>query len=107
VEVTIERVPVLSCPRYPAAGRKNVVSTDAPALARAGEESEWPREAAASPWLPESLDEGCRRTHPVRRRCTRQGRLHNECFYNGLCSPLGDTKRRDPADNGLHEDAAA
>jgi hypothetical protein len=99
VEVTIERVPVLSCPRYPAAGRKNVVSTDAPALARAGEESEWPREAAASPWLPESLDEGCRRTHPVR--------LHNECFYNGLCSPLGDTKRRDPADNGLHEDAAA
>ena len=76
-----------------------MVSTDALALARAGEESEWPREAAASPWLPESLDEGSRRTHPVR--------LHNECFYNGLCSPLGDTQRRYPADNGLHEDAAA
>ena len=49
-----------------------------------------------------SLDEAVRRGHLVRRYYTRQGQLHGECFYNGLCDPLDDTERRIRETAGLH-----
>ena len=41
-----------------------------------------------------SLDEAVREVRLLRRYHSRQGSLHGECFYNGLCDPLEDTERR-------------
>ena len=62
-------------------------ATDALILARTGEEPERTPETGAGLRLLESLDEAVRRAHLVRRYYTRQGQLHGECFYNGLCDP--------------------
>ena len=44
----------------------------------------------------EDQDEGVRRARLVRRYYTRQGHMHGECFYNGLCEPVEDTERMYP-----------
>ena len=36
---------------------------------------------------------------------SRQGSLHGECFYNGLCDPLEDTERRISKISGYIDDA--
>ena len=53
----------------------------------------------------ESLDEAVREAHLVRRYYTRQGSLHGECFYNGLCDPIEDTERRVRETSDYIEDA--
>ena len=40
------------------------------------------------------MDEAVREVRLLRRYHSRQGSLHGECFYNGLCDPLEDTERR-------------
>ena len=42
----------------------------------------------------ESLHPGVRRARLVRRSYTRQGHLHGDCFYAGLCDPIDETERR-------------
>ena len=41
-----------------------------------------------------SLDEAVREARLLRRYYSRQGSLHGECFYNGLCDLLEETERR-------------
>ena len=69
-------------------------ATDALVLARTGEEPE--RTPATSRALMElaAADEGVRQARLVARYYTRQGQLHGECFYLGLCEPVEDTDRR-------------
>ena len=69
-------------------------ATDALVLARTGEEPERTPETGSGLRFLEDQDEGIRRAHLVRRYYTRQGQLHGECFYNGLCEPLEATERR-------------
>ena len=63
-------------------------------LARTGEESERTPETGAGLRMLASLDEAVREARLLRRYYSRQGSLHGECFYNGLCDPLEDTERR-------------
>ena len=69
-------------------------ATDALVLARTGDEPE--RTPATSRALMElaAADEGIRQAHLVARYYTRQGQLHGECFYLGLCEPVEETDRR-------------
>ena len=69
-------------------------ATDALILARTGEEPERTPETGAELRMLSSLDEGVREANLVRRYYTRQGSLHGECFYNGLCDPIDETDRR-------------
>ena len=69
-------------------------ATDALVLARTGEEPERTPETGSGLRFLEDQNEGVRRAHLVRRYYTRQGQLHGECFYNGLCEPLEATERR-------------
>ena len=69
-------------------------ATDALVLARTGEEPERTPETGAGLRMLASLDEAVREANLVRRYYSRQGSLHGECFYNGLCDPLDDTERR-------------
>ena len=68
-------------------------ATDALVLARTGEEPERTPETGAELRMLASLDETVREARLLR-RYSRQGSLHGECFYNGLCDPLEDTERR-------------
>ena len=68
-------------------------ATDALVLARTGEEPERTPETGAGLRLLESHDEGVRSARLTCRYYARQGHLHGECFYNGLCEPVEDTKR--------------
>ena len=74
-------------------------------LARTGEEPERTPETGAGLRMLESLDEAVREAHLVRRYYTRQGSLHGECFYNGLCDPIKDTERRVHETSDYIEDA--
>ena len=69
-------------------------ATDALVLARTGEEPE--RTPATSRALMElaAADEGVRQARLVARYYTRQGQLHGDCFYLGLCEPTEETDRR-------------
>ena len=70
-------------------------ATDALALARTGEEEpERSSESSTGLRMLESLDPEVRRARLVRRHYTRQGSLHGECFYAGLCEPIDETERR-------------
>ena len=42
----------------------------------------------------EGLDQDVRQARLVARYYIRQGSLHGDCFYLGLCEPLADTERR-------------
>ena len=69
-------------------------ATDALILARTGEEPERTPETGAGLRTLSSLDEEVSRARLVRRYHSRQGILHGQCFYHGLCDPLEDTERR-------------
>ena len=69
-------------------------ASDALVLSRTGEEPERTPETGAGLRQLASLDEDVREANLVRRYYTRQGSLHGECFYNGLCDPLEGTERR-------------
>ena len=53
----------------------------------------------------ERLDKSARRVHLSRRYYARQGYLHGECFYNGLCEPVEDTDRMIRRTSAYIEDA--
>ena len=67
-------------------------ATDALILARTGEEPE------TSPGTSRGLGELVSRDENLRflvgRYYSRQGQLHGECFYHGLCDPVEETARR-------------
>ena len=69
-------------------------ATDALVLARTGEEPERSSESSTGLRMLESLDPEVRRARLVRRYYTRQGHLHGDCFYAGLCDPIEETERR-------------
>ena len=62
-------------------------------LAHTGEEPERSSESSSGLRLLESLHPEVRRARLVRRYYTRQGHLHGECFYNGLCESIDDAER--------------
>ena len=68
-------------------------ATDALVLANTGEEPARTPETGAGLRMLERLDESARGVHLSRRYYARQGHLHGECFYNGLCEPVEDTER--------------
>ena len=80
-------------------------ATDALVLARTSEEPERTPETGAGLRLLESHDEGVRSVHLTRRYYARQGHLHGECFYNGLCEPVEDTERMIRRTSAYIEDA--
>ena len=63
-------------------------------LARTDEKPEQTRETGAGLRQLASLDEAVREARLLPRCYSRQGSLHGECFYNGLCDPLEDTETR-------------
>ena len=80
-------------------------ATDALVLARTGGEPERTPETGAGLRLLESHDEGVRSVRLTRRYYARQGHLHGECFYNGLCEPAEDTERMIHRTSAYIEDA--
>ena len=69
-------------------------ATDALVLARTGEEPERTPETGAGLRRLETVYEAVRNARLLPRYYSRQGHLHGECFYNGLCEPIDDTERR-------------
>ena len=67
-------------------------ATDALILARTGHEPERTPETSAGLRALAAQDPAVRRL--VGRYYSRQGVLHGDCFYLGLCDPLEDTERR-------------
>ena len=67
-------------------------ATDALILARTGYEPERTPETSAELRLLARRDPAVRTL--VGRYYSRQGVLHGDCFYLGLCEPLEDTERR-------------
>ena len=67
-------------------------ATDALILARTGYEPERTPETSAELRLLAGRDPAVRTL--VGRYYSRQGVLHGDCFYLGLCEPLEDTERR-------------
>ena len=70
------------------------MATDTLVLARTGEEPKRTPESAQGLLLLQAKDDLVREARMVGRYYTRQGHLHGECFYNGLCEPIDDTERR-------------
>ena len=70
-----------------------------------GEEPEFSPETAHGLRMLESLDEAVREANLQSRYHSRQGSLHGECLYNGLCDPLEDTERRIRETSGYIDDA--
>ena len=69
-------------------------ATDALVLARTGDEPERTPQTSTELRHLEGLDEEVQQARLVARYYTRQGALHGDCFYLGLCDPLADTERR-------------
>ena len=69
-------------------------ATDALLLARTGIEPESSTETSSRLRQLSGNDDRISRLSLVSRYYTRQGHLHGDCFYCGLCEPLGDTERR-------------
>jgi hypothetical protein len=67
-------------------------ATDALVLARTGDEPERTPLTSTELRRLAALDDAVRPL--VGRYYSRQGALHGECFYLGLCDPLADTERR-------------
>ena len=69
-------------------------ATDALILARTGIEPEDSRQTSSGLRQLSGRDAGIRSVNLVSRYYTRQGHLHGDCFYCGLCEPVDDTERR-------------
>ena len=69
-------------------------ATDALILTRTGREPENSRETSSGLRQLSGRDAGIRSFSLVSRYYTRQGHLHGDCFYCGLCEPTDDTERR-------------
>ena len=69
-------------------------ATDALVLARTGDEPERTPQTSTELRHLEGLDQDVRQARLVARYYIRQGSLHGDCFYLGLCEPLADTERR-------------
>ncbi len=69
-------------------------ATDAMILARTGREPESSTETSSRLRQLSGNDAGIRSFSLVSRYYTRQGHLHGDCFYCGLCEPVDDTERR-------------
>ena len=69
-------------------------ATDALVLARTGEEPERTPESAQGLLLLNAKDALVRQVRMVGRYYTRQGHLHGDYFYAGLCEPIEGTERR-------------
>ncbi len=67
-------------------------ATDALILARTGATTE--RSPETSRYLDELAAQDARIKTLIGRYFTRQRRLHGDCFYLGLCEPVGETERR-------------
>ena len=80
-------------------------ATDALVLAHTGEEPERSSESSSGLRLLESLHPEIRRARLVRHYYTRQGHLHGDCFYAGLCEPIDETERRIRETAGYIDDA--
>ena len=63
-------------------------------LSRTGEEPERTPETGAELNKLAFQDQAIRDACMGARYYTRQGSLHGECFYHGLCGPIEDTERR-------------
>ena len=68
-------------------------ATDALVLARTGEEPELFRQTAQELRKLQGEDPAVRQYNLRGRYYTRQGALHGDCFYFGLCDPLDETER--------------
>ena len=68
-------------------------ATDALVLARTGEEPELSRQTAQELRKLQGEDPAVRQYNLRGRYYTRQGALHGDCFYFGLCDPLDETER--------------
>ncbi len=69
-------------------------ATDALILSRTGREPESSTETSSGLRQLSGIDPGNSSLSLVSRYYTRQGHLHGDCFYCGLCEPLDDTERR-------------
>ena len=69
-------------------------ATDALILARTGREPESSTETSSGLRQLSGNDSRISALSLVSRYYTRQGHLHGDCFYCGLCEPLDDTERR-------------
>ena len=69
-------------------------ATDALILARTGQEPESSSETSSRLRQLSGTDARIRNFSLVSRYYTRQGHLHGDCFYCGLCDPIDDTERR-------------
>ncbi len=67
-------------------------ATDALILARTGEEPEISSETSVGLLMLVERDNAVRPL--VGRYYSRQGQLHGNCFYMGLCQPISETERR-------------
>ena len=80
-------------------------ATDALILARTGHEPENSMETASGLRQLSSGAIEIRRLWLVGRYYTRQGHLHGDCFYCGLCDPIAATIRRIRQTAGYIQDA--
>ena len=78
-------------------------ATDALVLA-SGEEPERTPESAQGILLLQAKDDLVREARMVGRYYTRQGHLHGDCFYAGLCEPIEGTERRTRKPAGYIDD---
>ena len=69
-------------------------ATDALILAHTGREPESSAETSSGLRQLSGNDARVRSFNLVSRYYTRQGHLHGDCFYCGLCEPIDDTERR-------------
>ena len=69
-------------------------ATGALILARTGREPESSTETSSGLRQLSGNDARVRSLSLVSRYYTRQGHLHGDCFYCGLCDPIDDTERR-------------
>ena len=70
------------------------MATNALVPARTGEEPERTPESAQGLLLLQAKDGLVREARMVGCYYTRQGHLHGDCFYAGLCEPIDETERR-------------
>ena len=70
------------------------LQADALVLARTGEEPDRTPQPGAGLRELETDGKAVRNTRLLARYYSRQGHLHGECFYNGLCEPIDDTERQ-------------
>ena len=80
-------------------------ATDALILSRTGEEPELTGETSDGLLHLDAEDQEVRRVRLLARYFTRQGHLHDRCFYHGRCDPIDETERRVRETSDYIEDA--